>query len=133
VLEVARSRLLLAATAAFYVAVAALIMTQWDMQYGAPVWAATAAFVGWVYTYHARLNPEAACGSMPSRIIAGSDGTWRLDDRQGFVRSALITPWVCRVVISRVDGGRDCIWLARDALGEFGHWHLRRRLVQITG
>ncbi len=113
-----------------YLALGGLIIARWGVQYGAPVWGPVLALTGWYYTYRASLQPGSR--SMPRRIVVSSDGMWWLDGRQGFVRSAWVTPWVCRVVISDVDDGRHHLWLARDALGEVGHWQLRRRLVQMT-
>lgn len=69
---------------------------------------------------------------MPRRVAIGRDAQWSLDGDAGYLKSSTVHPLVCRVVISRVAGGKRTLWLARDAMDGTSHWQLRRLLTRMN-
>jgi hypothetical protein len=126
VFELHRARSLTLLSAASHGLLALALIVRWGGAYAATVWIVAALSLAFAYSYRRLLSPGQ--GVMPRVITIAADGEWRLDGESGYLVSAWVSPWVCRVVISRTRGGRRRLWLARDAMGEVNHWRLRRWL-----
>lgn len=125
--ELAASRSLTVLAAVGHTALGGVLTAHWGPIPSLPAW----FVLGLTFAYALRRLLIPGQGAMPQRIIVASDGEWRLDADRGYLAAAWVTPWLCRVVISRTAGGRRYLWLARDAMGETDHWRLRRYLQQL--
>lgn len=129
VFDVGFSPLLAGVVAGFHGLAALLVAWQWQWSPTAVALATAGALVGSAVTVRQGLVPGRA--GMPRRVQVSADGTWCLEAREdirGVLHAAWVHPWLCRIVLVPLTGGRHRLWLARDALGDDAHWRLRRLL-----
>jgi len=129
-IELGSSLGLAALVATWHGVILVVLLMAWGWIAAAPLWLPLLLVGSAIYLHTCWLVPGR--GPVPRGIRISAVGEWQLDDDIGYLQSALVTPWLCRVVISRSHGGKRTIWLARDAMGDTAYWRLRRHLVAAT-